>query len=259
MNKVSIIMPAFNNEEYISHSINSVINQSFSNWELIIVDDRSTDNTYDVANKFAKLDNRIKVLQTDINSGSPALPRNIAIEKSTGTFLAFLDSDDVWLVDKLKIQLDFMNRNCIDFSYCAFEVIDINSKLLSFYKPNLDIVSYRDLLVNNVIGCLTVVVRKKLVLKSFKNIGHEDFAFWLDILKVGNKAFLCSNKPLAQYRLVNSSRSSNKFNAFICLFNLYKDVEGYGFANSLILTVKFLINLYYRNLNNSLMHYGKEK
>ena len=132
MNKVSVIMPAYNNEGFISQSIKSVIKQSYTNWELIIVDDCSTDNTYAYAKKFSECDERIFVYQLEANSGSPSAPRNFAMSKSTGDYLAFLDSDDIWLEEKLEVQISYMVSESVDFSYSSFDIVNSEGRFLSF-------------------------------------------------------------------------------------------------------------------------------
>jgi len=242
MNKVSVIMPSYNNEDFIRQAINSVINQSYTNWELIIVDDCSTDNTYNYARIASESDDRISVYQLDVNSGSPSAPRNLAINKSIGDYLAFLDSDDIWLEEKLEIQIKYMISESIDFSYSGFDVINSEGQFLHSYKPKYNMVRYEDLMVDNVIGCLTVVVKKSCIKNDFINAGHEDFAFWLSILRDGTTAHLCGQHALASYRVVNESRSSNKLNAVISLYKLYREIEGLSLFSSMKFIVKFMIN-----------------
>lgn len=242
MNKVSVIMPAYNNEGFISQSIKSVIKQSYTNWELIIVDDCSTDNTYAYAKKFSECDERIFVYQLEANSGSPSAPRNFAMSKSTGDYLAFLDSDDIWLEEKLEVQISYMVSESVDFSYSSFDIVNSEGRFLSSYIPGLGSVGYKDLLVDNVIGCSTAVVKKSCVKNKFIDAGHEDFAFWLSILKDGNKAHLCGHQSLALYRIVNESRSSNKLNAITSLFKLYREIEGFSIMSSAKNLLRFMLN-----------------
>lgn len=242
MSKVSIIMPAYNNEDYIVQAIESVISQSYSDWELIIVDDCSTDSTYKLAKKMSKLDRRISVFKLESNSGSPSAPRNLAIEKSTGEYLAFLDSDDLWKKEKLDIQIKYMIDNSVMFSYSSFDIINSEGDYLYTYYPHKRSMNYDELLIDNIIGCLTAVVKKSIVKSDFIDAGHEDFAFWLSILKNGEKAYLCSSKPLSLYRVVGESRSSNKINAIVSLFNLYYRIEGYNYISTVVKMAKFIIN-----------------
>src|SRR5690554_7062338 len=123
MNKVSIIMPAFNAENYIARSIQSVLNQTYKDFELIIINDKSTDNTISIVNDFERKDQRIKVIDLKENQGV-AQARNHGIKASTGRFIAFLDSDDLWHSDKLSKQIHFMLENNYAFSYTAYEIID---------------------------------------------------------------------------------------------------------------------------------------
>ncbi len=122
---VSIITPSYNSESYISETINSVLNQTYEIWELIIIDDCSTDKTQDLLNNYCKIDNRIKLFVNEKNLGS-AISRNVGIKNSSGRFIAFLDSDDIWVKEKLEKQLFFMKSNKIAFSFSGFEIIDKN-------------------------------------------------------------------------------------------------------------------------------------
>ena len=120
---VSIIMPLYNSEKFLSSSIESVVKQTYKNWELIIVDDRSTDNSLQKAIEYMKKDNRIKIIKLQENSG-PAIARNTGIEAANGKFIAFLDSDDMWLPDKLELQLNFMRKTNASFSYTAYKKVN---------------------------------------------------------------------------------------------------------------------------------------
>lgn len=245
---VSIIMPSFNCEDFIAQTIDSVIAQSFPNWELVIVDDFSNDSTYEIAKNYALLDKRIKVHQLKSNTGSPSEPRNYAIKKSVGDFIAFLDSDDLWLPNKLQQQVDFMVKSRCLFSYSAFNLVDHNGDYLQTYVPDLDVVSYKKLLTHNVIGCLTVIIKKDILTSHFLDIGHEDLAFWLSILKKGHTASLCSVRPLASYRIVDQSRSSNKLNAFVSMWHLYRKIENMNYFTSSWNIVRFIVNWYSRRI-----------
>ena len=225
MNKlVSIIMPNYNSEKYISQTINSVLNQTYQNWELIIVDDKSTDNSPNIIKEFIKNDNRIKLTILETNSGRPALPRNIGIKKAQGDFIAFLDSDDLWYKDKLKLQLDFMIKNNYYFTYSAYDVIDENNKLISSFTPPMKL-SYNDLLKTNSIGCLSAIYDVNYFGKVYmEDVGHEDYTLWLKLLKKVDFAY-GMDKKLAQYRKITSSISSNKFKVLFWQWKIYRDIE----------------------------------
>lgn len=223
---VSIITPSFNSSALIEETINSVLSQSFQNWEMIIIDDSSTDNTNEIIEKFVKRDKRIIHLSTTYPSGSPSLPRNLGIEKARGKYIAFLDADDIWLPEKLKVQIDYMEKNHINFTYTDYEKINFdgyrNNRVIKMPKCS----SFWDVIETCTIPCLTVVLTKEIIgTTRFKNIAKEDFAFWLDILKKDVKAYNFGG-VLALYREQRKSRSSNKWNMIKSQWNLLRQVEG---------------------------------
>lgn len=220
---VSIITPAYNSEPFIAETIQSILNQSYTNWELIIVDDCSTDETFNVIKKFS--DHRIKLFQLEENSGA-AVARNHAMEKASGNFFAFLDSDDLWTKDKLKKQLKFMKTHDCAFSFTGYELMNNDGTLLNKYVSIPYVITYKQLLKNTIIGCLTVMLdRKKIGEQYMPNIrAGQDTAFWLQLLKQGFTAY-GMNEPLAHYRLVAHGISSNKFKALQRTWRIYREVE----------------------------------
>lgn len=234
---VSIITPVFNAVDFIHESIGSVIEQSFLDWELVLVDDCSSDNSVEIIQKFVTQDSRIKMLRLGENSGA-AVARNAAIAAAKGRYIAFLDSDDVWMPHKLKTQLEFMKETGCPFSYSAYDKInEFGETVGSVGVPEK--ISYTDLLKTNVIGCLTVIydtahfgkVEMPLIRK------RQDFGLWLRLLK--QTEFACGiQTTLAMYREHSGSISANKIDAAKYTWRLYRDVEGlpliksmYYFAN----------------------------
>ena len=221
---VSIIMPNYNSEKYVKETIQSVLEQTYQNWELIFVDDCSTDNSLDIVKSFD--DDRIKVYQNESNSGA-AVTRNHALEMAQGKWMAFLDSDDLWTPDKLEKQITFMVNNDVCFSYSDYEVIDENDNVISTFKPRLEVCTYEDILKHNHIGCLTAIYNaEKLgtVLMPVDAIKREDLACWLSILKTGVKAH-CLHECLAKYKVHSNSVSSNKFKMMKYQWHVYRKVE----------------------------------
>lgn len=224
MNKVlvSIITPTYNGEVFIKDTIESIISQTYCNWELIIVDDCSTDNTPDIVKGYTKKDPRIKYFRTPKPSGSPSVPRNIGIEKAEGSYIAFLDSDDIWLPDKLETELAFAQSNGYHIVYSYYEKIDEhghrNNRVIKTRKDT----RYGNLLKTNSIPCLTSLISREAVGSTrFKEISQEDFCFWLDILKKGFVAYnLC--QVTALYRQAKNSRSANKFDMFKGYWNVIR-------------------------------------
>ncbi len=230
---VSVIMPTYNSEQYISQSIESVLSQSYQNFELIIVDDCSTDNTYSVLQKYLE-DKRVFYIKTETNSGT-AKARNIAIKQAKGKYLAFLDSDDIWHQDKLSITLNQMEKADIVFCCTDYTVIEEGGKQVTVYSPKKKTYSYKDLLKQNVIGCSTVVINVEKVGKVYmpeNAIKREDFACWLDLLKKIDKVTYI-HQPLAFYRLRNSSVSSGKFKMIKYQYRVYRKVEKLNLIKSL--------------------------
>lgn len=156
---VSIIMPSWNTERFIAETIQSVIDQTYTNWELIIVDDCSSDNTDEVVASFK--DKRIKYLHNEKNSGA-ALTRNKALREAKGEWIAFLDSDDLWMPEKLEHQIDFMNKNGYSLSFTEYEKIDEDSKPLNIYVSGPDKVNKRKMYNYDYIGQLTMMYNAKV-------------------------------------------------------------------------------------------------
>lgn len=222
-NLVSIIMPAYNSSKYIYDSIQSVINQTYKNWELIVVDDASKDNTNDIIKSFVIQDARIRLIRQNVNRGV-VTARNLAISVAKGRFIAFLDSDDLWEINKLEIQIDFMLKNKLPFTFTDYEYIDENG--LFKKKINCPIqVDYRSALKGNQIGCLTVIIDKDAVGNfDMVNIKHEDYATWLRIFSKGITGYGI-NKSLAQYRVSTQSLSGNKLKTVAWTWNIYRKSE----------------------------------
>ncbi|WP_294591016.1 glycosyltransferase family 2 protein [uncultured Bacteroides sp.] len=222
---VSVITPCYNSENYISATIESVISQTYRDWEMIIVDDCSTDFSPKIIKEFAKRDSRIKYIKTASPSGSPTFPRNVGLAYAKGRYIAFLDSDDLWLPMKLEEQLGLFNDEKVAIVYSDYEKIkdsgERTGRIIKSHKEH----TYRSLLYGNELGCLTVIIdTHKIGMFSFKKIGHEDYALWLSILKLG----FCAKKyssVTALYRVRSKSVSSNKLRAIRWVWNIYVNEE----------------------------------
>ena len=221
---VSIIMPAYNCVDYISESIKSVQNQSYRNWELIVADDNSTDGTVDAVRSMAADDNRIHLLETDINLG-PAAARNRAINAAQGDYIAFLDSDDIWYQDKLSRQISFMEQMGYDFTYTAYEKISEHMGVVISAPKS---VNYSSMLYQgDPIGNLTVVYNAeklgKFYVPDIKK--RNDFALWLKIMHDCDRAYGL-DEVLASYRVRAGSISSTRKSKLIKYYwELYRDIE----------------------------------
>ena len=225
---VSIITPCYNAGLSISKTIESVLSQTYSNWEMIIVDDCSKDNSAKIVNRYVQIDSRIRFLKTEKPSGSPAYPRNIGIGAARGRYIAFLDSDDMWLPNKLKEQLDIIKQEDVAIVFSNYEKIDSEGKRNQRIITAPTIVDYSMLLKGNCIGCLTAMYDTEKVEKLFfKKIGHEDYLMWLSILKKGFKA-KNTNTVAALYRVGNQSVSSNKLKILSWQWNILRNEEKLG-------------------------------
>jgi len=223
--KVSIVMPSYNSEQFLAISIDSVINQIFKEWELIIVDDMSSDNSNKIIEEYIKTDSRIKLIKLEKNSG-PAIARNRAIKEAKGRYLAFLDSDDLWHPEKLSKQIAFMEENEIVFSYTSYYSIAEESGEINDQVNIPQKIDYTELLKQNIIGCLTAVYDTKKLGKVYmpEIQKRQEYALWLDILKRVPSAYGLS-EPLAYYRVRKTSVSSNKLIASTYNWKLYREIE----------------------------------
>lgn len=226
---VSIIMPAYNSEMHISESIKSVMQQTYKNWELLITDDRSTDNTQQIVNTFAETDHRIKLFINERNGGA-GVARNNSIKQANGRFIAFLDSDDLWQPTKLEKQISFMLKNGYAFTYTAYQKFSQNNLLGVVNPPNYT--TYSSLLSSNVIGCLTAVYDAGLLGKNYMPLirKRQDMGLWLEILKNTEKAF-CLNEVLSLYR-IDSGMTQNKFKILKWQWRFYRDVVNLNFLSA---------------------------
>lgn len=228
---VSIITPVFNSEKYLRLTMESVLNQTYQNWEMILADDCSTDSSYSIAQEFALKDKRFISLRLPKNSGT-ATARNAALELAAGKYIAFIDSDDLWLPAKLEKQLLFMKENSLVFTFCSYFVIDENGKRnASFGVPEK--ISYKDLLYTNCVGNLTAIYDAEFYGKvNLTAIRYEDYVLWLSLLKKV-KYTLGQTLYLAEYRKYSSSYSSNKLKTIGWQWNIYRKIEKFGFIKSL--------------------------
>ncbi|MBN2557931.1 MAG: glycosyltransferase [Clostridia bacterium] len=230
-NTVSVIMPAYQSGAYIKEAIESVVSQTYGDWELLIYNDGSTDDTGAIAGSYAEMDPRIKVLGGGVNKGI-VHARNASIEQACGRYIAFLDSDDAWKPQKLAVQLEFMGINDCPFCYSSYEYMYENSEKSGKKVMPRKKASYVSLLANNYIGMLTVVIdRKKVPGVSFELIHHEDLVLWLRLLKQG-VGMMGTGESLAFYRIRRGSLSGNKIRAGKWRWNIFYRVEKLGLVRS---------------------------
>lgn len=216
---VSVVMPAYNCEKTIAASIESVIKQTHSNWELCISDDCSKDGTAEVVARFD--DPRIRFLALEKNGGAAAA-RNNSLQHARGQFIAFLDADDTWQPEKLEQQIKAMKEAGCAVSHCSYTRMDSSlSRPIGLVKAKRR-VTYKDMLKENCIGNLTGMYdRSRLGLFLQESIGHEDYLMWLEIIRGADSVGVA--EPLANYRVQPGSLSGNKFNAAKWQYRILRD------------------------------------
>jgi teichuronic acid biosynthesis glycosyltransferase TuaG len=242
MTTVSVILPAYNARTTISEAIDSVRAQTFSEWELLVVDDGSSDGTADIVEHYVAMDHRIRLFRQASPSGSPAVPRNVGIKSARGRYLAFLDSDDLWFPEKLEKQIRFMEKEGCSMScsgYLAF--METTAQPAGYFVPPAK-AGYRQMLSENTVGCLTMVVdASRFRQVVFPVCGHEDYALWLDLLRPGGE--VCGMPDiLAGYRLSRGSVSSNKIRVLRFFWFIYRYREGFSRVRSLLYCLRYAWN-----------------
>jgi len=228
---VSIVTPSFNSINFLSNTIDSILSQTFKDWELIIVDDCSTDNSCEVIESYIAQDSRITLIKLEQNAGA-AVARNTGIEYAQGRFIAFLDSDDTWHPEKLEKQVDYMINNNYALTYTQYHQVNENGERVGeLYFPLKT--SYYNLLKTCVIGCLTVMYDTHKIGKVYFPLirKRQDFALWLKILKQVEYAY-CLPEDLASYTVRSDSISANKWKAAQYNWRLYRNIEKLSFLSS---------------------------
>lgn len=219
---ISIIMAAYNAENTIGQAITSVIQQTYTDFELIIINDCSTDRTVDVINEFIKKDARIRLINNSKNMGV-SYTRKHGLDEAKGSWIAILDSDDLWLPEKLAKQVEFQKKTHADLLYTGSGFMNVDGKQINWKLNVPEVITYRQLLKQNILSNSSALVRKDLYEKYYA-VGddmHEDFAIWLQILRNGIKAYGI-NEPLLIYRLDDKSKSGNKLKAAMMNWNTYR-------------------------------------
>lgn len=226
-NLVSIITPCYNCSKYIAQMMDSVLAQTYTNWELLITDDCSTDNSCEIVTDYSKKDSRIKLFRLEHNSGA-GVARNNSIKEAQGRYIAFLDSDDMWKPEKLEKQLKFMQDNSYKFSHSYTLVVDDDNNVVGLNEKPAR-VSFKSTRIINYIGTSSVIYDTKDIGKVYmKPIRRrQDFALWLNILQLTKYAY-CYPEPLFIYRYAPNSLSSNKFKLLKYHVQVYQQALGYS-------------------------------
>jgi teichuronic acid biosynthesis glycosyltransferase TuaG len=237
---VSIITPSFNSEKFIAETIQSVQNQSYQNWEMIIVDDSSTDQTVTIVEQLIKKDSRIRLFQLDKNSGA-GIAREKALSIANGDYISFLDADDLWKPQKLEKQLQFLKENKVPFTFSFYDCIDEKGNTLNRIVEAPRNLTYHQLFFCNYVGNLTGIYEVnffgKIAISATRK--RQDWMVWLTILKKIRKA-----KPvpesLAFYRIRDNSLSASKVDLLKHNFAVYRNFHGFSYISSLFIMIGFL-------------------
>lgn len=239
-NKVSIIIPVYNAEKFIGKTMESVLNQTYKNWEMLIFNDKSKDDSLKIIKKYSEKDERIKVIDSKENVGV-VTARNKLTEIATGEFIAFLDADDYWREEKLEKQIKFMKEqnaliSCTEYTRVTEDEKEINDIIIK------EIITYEDMLKNNYLGCLTVIYNaNKLGKRYFKERKkNEDYVLWLEIVKE-TKIIFGLKENLAFYRVLNNSRSSNKIKVAKDRWEVYRKIERLSLLKSIYYFLQYVI------------------
>ncbi len=249
---ISIIMAAYNAEKTIEQAINSVLSQTYTNFELLVVNDCSKDRTVELVKDIVAKDSRVRLISNVKNSGV-SYTRKHGLEEAKGDWIAILDSDDAWEPEKLEKQIELQRRTNADLLFTGSAFMDSEGHPIDWYLHAPKEVTYRQLLKQNVLSNSSALVRKELYAKHYA-IGdgmHEDFAIWLSILKKGTKAYGV-DEPLLIYRIAKSSKSGNKVKAARMNWNTYRHV-GLNLMEAIYYECWYIFNgiRKYRNLRNN--------
>lgn len=244
---ISIITPLYNAEQFIAKTYESVMNQTYVNWEWIIIDDRSTDDSLKLIRQLAKDDLRVQISQNEKNLGS-GKTRNLAIRMAKGNIIAFLDSDDTWHPEKLERHVKFMLDQNIAFSHTSYGYLDEKgNKLKSTFHVSPRPVSYHDLLKRTEISCLTAMYNADMIGKFYmsEHMRKQDYALWLSILKAGYKSYGL-DEELAYYRQRAGSATSAKSKLIKKHFIFLKETQNMNALQALYYTLHWLANGFIR-------------
>lgn len=231
--RVSIVIPVFNSEKYIEAAITSVLQQTEKNIELIIVDDCSNDNSWQLIQQFAESDQRVHVFRNRHNLGV-ANTRNIGLAHCTGDFIALLDGDDYWFPDKLEKQLKLQEKTNADLVYCSYQIVDHQGdKVCNDFIVTKSITLY-SLLCESMISCSTAMIRSTYAKScSFNDkYYHEDLVYWIDLMRKGIVA-VGEQSILAAYRIIPNSRASNKVKNAVNRYRIVHKYAGYSCFTSI--------------------------
>ena len=239
---VSIITPTYNSEQFIVQTIQSVQAQTYKNWEMLIVDDCSTDSTFEILKQQSTLDSRIKIQKLNTNSGAGSA-RQYALDMAQGRFIAFLDSDDLWKPNKLSEQIEYLIKNDIAITFSSYELMDEEGKVLNILIKVPKSITYQELFYCNWIGNLTgvydTVKLGKISISNYRK--RQDWIMWLHILKSEKRA-TSIQKNLATYRVRSNSISASKISLLKSNYLVYRNYHKQNLVKSCFSMIIFLYN-----------------
>lgn len=240
---VTVVMPVYNADRFLREAVDSVVSQTYRNWELLILDDCSTDKSLQIAHEYEQMDCRIRVVESEHNSGV-AKVRNRGIREAKGEYIAFLDSDDIWTPDKLEKQVELAKQANANVVYCSYDFLDENSVQINkpFIVPAET--NYKKMLACNVIGCSAAMVDSRLLKQHPFNVNfyHEDYVLWMELLSIPGVVAAGDTQVLMHYRRVSGSRSNNKEKAAKERWNIYRKALGLSFTESIWAFAKYTVN-----------------
>lgn len=230
---VSVLMPVYNGEQFIREAIESVQAQTVTDWELLVVDDGSSDSSRGIVEQIAAEDVRVRLFATGESGSGAACARNVGLEVARGRYVGFLDCDDAWLPHKLERQLALLEASGAGLAFGAYERVDETGKTLGAVGVPV-CVDYASLLKTNYIGCLTAIYDIQVFGKVPMVVDlacHEDYPLWLRLLRDGGAA-VGVREPVARYRVRAGSLSSNKLKTSQQTWRVYRELEGLSLARS---------------------------
>lgn len=245
---VSIIIPIYNSEKYIGETIESVLNQSYEDIEIIVVDDCSTDNSKEIAKSYTEKYKNVVYFSQEKNEGV-AVARNKGMLIAKGRYIAFLDSDDVWKPDKLSKQLELMDKKNAKICFTAIQMIDESGEIIKDICDVRDVVDYKFILKNTMIATSSVIIDRKLVGEFSMTLRRsgQDYSTWLKLMRDGSKAYGI-NEPLVKYRVRKNSLSSNKIKSIVQVFDIQTKDEGINLFSAIINVVFFILHGFKKRL-----------
>lgn len=240
---VSIITPVYNAQAFLADTIQSVIKQTYPHWELILVDDASSDGSVALIKSFQEKDDRIRLIALEVNSGA-AVARNTGIDQAKGQFIAFIDADDMWLEDKLAKQIAFMSQNAYAFTYTGLAFVDQDGQVLKSLAQVPLSLDYHGLLKNTAIACSTVVIDRAKVGDFHMPLVRrgQDTATWLMLLRTKVDRAYGLQEVLNHYRQVEGSISSNRWTALKRTWNTYRNLEKLPLHKASYYFILYVIN-----------------